>query len=193
MRLWRRWSETRTAFRSDNWKCRSYGRKNERAKLLKQAANMKRIIPLIFLLQGLCPVLFFGWQTPSHHIYIATAIIYALITLGLWMAKRWAFVIAILVTLLQIVTVSFPLFAWGLFIGPSSGLFFTLPSPQNEYGLFWHLGVYFNMAIDEPSTSLQKTYSMHSNTFVVFNVFSAILFVLLLIVFRRINSQPPKS
>jgi hypothetical protein len=137
--------------------------------------------------------LFFGLLTPSHRIYILTAIAYALITLGLWMVKRWAFILAMLVTFLQIVTVSFPLFAWGLFIGPTAGLFFTLPSPRAEYGLFWHLGVYFNIAIDEPSASLQKTYSMHSNTFVIFNVFSAILFFLLLIVFRRIDGQPPNK
>jgi hypothetical protein len=154
---------------------------------------MKCIVPLIFLLQGLCPIFAFGLLTPSHRIYILTAAAYILIALGLWMAKRWAFITAIFVTLLQIVTVSFPLFAWGLFVGPTAGLFFTLPWPQAEYGAFWHLGVYFNVAIDEPSTSLQKIYSMRSNTFVIFNAFSAILFFLLLIQFRRVDRQPPNK
>jgi hypothetical protein len=154
---------------------------------------VKRIIAIIFLLQGLCPILFFGCLTPSRYIYIVTAIIYALIALGLWKANRWAFITAILVTLLQIVTVSFPSFAWGFFIGPTAGLFFSLPDPRAEYGAFWHLGVYFNVAVDEPSASLQRIYSMHSNTFVLFNVFSAVLSALLLIQFFRIGRQPSNN
>jgi hypothetical protein len=154
---------------------------------------MKRIIAIIFLLQGLCPILVFGCFTPSRYIYIVTAIVYALIALGLWKAKRWVFITATLVTLLQIVTVSFSSFAWGFFIGPTAGVFFSLPHPQAEYGAFWRLGVYLNVAIDEPSTSLQRIYSMHSNTFVLFNVFGVILTALLLIQFFRLGRQRPNA
>jgi hypothetical protein len=48
------------------------------------------------------------------------------------MAKRWVFILAILVTFLQTVTVSFPSFAWGFYIGPTIGPYFTLPLSQTE-------------------------------------------------------------
>jgi hypothetical protein len=153
------------------------------------ATTMKRIIAIIFLLQGLCPILLFGCFTPPRHIYIVTAIIYALIAWGLWMAKRWAFVIAILITLLQTVTINSPSFSWSLFIGPTAGLFFTLPLSQIAYGMYWHIGVYFTVAFDESSASIQKIYSIQENTFVLFNVFGAILLILLLIGFPRVRQQ----
>ena len=109
------------------------------------------------------------------------------------MAKRWVFILAILVTFLQTVTVSFPSFAWGFYIGPTIGPYFTLPLSQTEYGAFFRLGVYFNVAVDEPSASLQRLYQMDSNTFMLFNVFSIILTVLLLIQFFRIGRQPPNN
>ena len=109
------------------------------------------------------------------------------------MAKRWVFVLAILVTFLQTVTVSFPSFAWGFYIGPTIGLFFTLPLSQADYGAFFRLGVYFTVAVDEPGTSLQRLYQMSSNTFVLLNVFSIILTALLVIQFFRVGRQPPNN
>ena len=154
---------------------------------------MRRFIAIIFLLQGLCPVLIFGCIKPSNRVFLVVAIAYALIALGLWMSKRWVFVLAILVTFLQTVTFSFPSFAWGFYIGPTVGPFFTLPLSQADYGAFFRLGVYFTVAVDEPGTSLQRLYQMSSNTFVLLNVFSIILTALLVIQFFRVGHQPPNN
>jgi hypothetical protein len=150
---------------------------------------MKQIIPVIFFLQGISPFLFYRFLAPEWRLYLVPAVIYSLITLGLWMAKRWAFILAIAITLLQVVTVCSPLFTWHLLIGPGGGLYCALPLSQSQYGVYGRLGVYFAFGIHKPIAWIQKLYWSQTDTFFLFNIFSALLTVLLLIRLRQIGRQ----
>jgi hypothetical protein len=154
---------------------------------------MKRIVPIIFLLQGICPILVFGFVSTNRNLFAFAAIVYVLLTCGLWKAKRSAYIIATLVTLAQVLTVCSPSFTWHLLVGLGGGPFLTLPLSQADYGVYGRIGVIIGSSFGESNIKLHKIYSIDADTFVLFNLFSAILSFLLIAQFRRIGKEQLKS
>jgi hypothetical protein len=146
--------------------------------------TMKCIVPLIFLLQGLCPIFIFGCLAPNRDAYIIVAVIYALIAMGLWRAKRWVFILAFLTTLAQTMTISSPSFVWDFAPGFKCGLYFT----HLHYGVFCYVGAHFDAYFHTLDPRILKMYSfIHEDKFVLLNLFAVILTILLFIQFRRIK------
>lgn len=135
-------------------------------------------------------MLVLGCLTPARYTYITVAIIYALIALGLWKAKRWVFILAILITLAQTVTINSPKYVWDLAIGFKFGPFIT----HLTFGGYFYVGAHFDGNFNRPDPRMLKMYTfVHEDTFVLINLFAIILTILLLIQFCRIRRQTTDS
>jgi hypothetical protein len=147
---------------------------------------MKQVVSILVLLQGLSPMLVLGCLTPARYTYI----IYALIALGLWKSKRWVFILAILITLAQLVTFSSPSYVWDLALGFKFGPYFT----HLAYGGYSYVGAHFDADFHRPDSRMLQMYTfVHEDTFVLINLFAIILTILLLIQFCRIGRQTPNK
>jgi hypothetical protein len=141
-------------------------------------------------LQGLSPVVVLGCLTPARSAYIIVAIVYALIALGLWKAKRWVFILAIFITLAQSVTFSSPSYVWDLALGLKFGPYIT----HLSHGAYCYVGAHFDASYHKPDFRMPQIYTfVHEDTFVLLNLFGIILTILLLIQFRRIGHQPSNT
>jgi len=135
-------------------------------------------------------MLVLGCLTPARYTYITVAVIYALIALGLWKAKRWVFILAILITLAQTVTINSPSYVWDLAVGFKFGPFIT----HLAYGGYFYVGAHFDADFHRPNPRMLQMYTfVHEDTFVLINLFAIILTILLLIQFCRIRRQTTDS
>ena len=87
--------------------------------------------------------------------YITVAIVYSLIALGLWKAKRWVFVLAILITLAQVVTVCSPSYVWDLAPGFKFGPYFT----RLTYGAYCYVGAHFDFDYHQTDLRMSQIYT----------------------------------
>jgi hypothetical protein len=151
---------------------------------------MRKLVSILVLLQGLSPLLVMGCLTPARNAYIILAIIYALIAWGLWKAKRWVFILAILIMLAQIVTFSSSSYTWDPALGLKVGPYFT----SQTFGFEGYVGAHFDFCYRQVDFRIAKVYSfIHEYPFVWVNLFGIILAILLMISFCRIGREPPNT
>jgi|SRR5580692_9566349 hypothetical protein len=151
---------------------------------------MKQLVSILVLLQGLSPLLVMGCLTPARNAYIVLAIIYAGIAWGLWRAKRWVFILAILIMLAQVVTFSSPSYTWDPALGLKAGPYFT----SQEYGVWCYVGAHFDFDYHRADYRIAKVYPfIQGQQFVWVNLFGIVLVILMLVALGQIRRQPPNT
>jgi len=150
--------------------------------------KLNRLTATALFLQGVIPVLAFGFQWPVGLFLLAVAVIYAVLAWGVWFSKRWALITALVFTAPQLLIISSGLFSWQFFIGGAFGAgIATAPSLLDcRIASFYSSGARFDFAVFERSPSLLANFRyVQSETFVLLNVVALLIFALLLASVRR--------
>jgi len=150
--------------------------------------KLDRLAATALFSQGAIPVLVFGFPWPIGLFLVAVAVSYALVAWGLWFSKRWALIAALIFTAPQLFVVSSELFSWDFFIGGAFGAGFATASSLMDCRIasFYSFGARCDIAVFKHSPSILANFRyVQSETFVLVNVVSVLIFALLLGCLRR--------
>jgi hypothetical protein len=160
--------------------------------------KLARVAAVLLLLQGVAPAFVFGFWRPGGFFLLVVAAIYALLAWGVWASKRWALFLAMIFTVPQLMVISSKLFSWQFYIGGTFGVGVAPSSSLLDTRLtsFCSWGARFDFAVSERCPSLLAGYAfIHSETFILLNVFALLIFTTLLAALRRcresVKPSPP--
>lgn len=157
---------------------------------------LTRLSAIIIFLQGVVPVLLFGAMRPSGWFLLGLAVVYALLTSGLWAGRRWAVLSAATITLPQLLILSSQLFTWRFYVGASyfGGISFASSISDSRLFIYNSVGAAFNCSFFRYNSALlAELPGIRSDAFLCINVVPIVVLSFLISTFILQFDTPKRA